>query len=295
MKGIHKYCLLLLIHLSFYNGAWSQLTLLNWDFSLADTCPVFVDEFDLLDDWVAVTGAPDFYDCDFTFLIDHPVSDYDPGVGKYVGIKVENDSLQTADSFGQTLSQPILPGTPVEIRFTSQTVYGGAYKNDCAGVALWGVEAPDLVTTELNNISELEGGFELGVTDVYTHWSWTWDTLYFIAPDTINALVFSPQLVPGCRQYFFIDQILIESTVGVKELEEKKVKLFPVPAKDQINIDFPSSIQGSPFSIYSISGNLVSTGVLADNSIDISNLPKGSYFIRIETEKEMIHAKFIVE
>ena len=68
--------------------------------------------------------------------------------------------------------------------------------------------------------------------------------------------------------------------------------LFPNPAKEIIRISSQATIKSSR--IYNILGNIIKE-ISALNSIDISNLPSGIYFIEVNTETGSSIQKFIKE
>lgn len=281
---------------SVYNWSFSQLTIANGSFSTADSCPITIDEFGLLTDWIQLTGSPDFYDCDFTFWADYPLTDYDSGEIKYVGFSSEGDSLQNADAFGQNLNESILPGQEVELYFIAQTTYGGLYKNDCAGIALFGMKDTLSDFSGYYNVAEHPLTIELGSTEIYDHWWWELDTISFIAPDTINALIFSPQMVNGCRQYFFIDEVRIDNnTLHAETSLAPELVIFPNPALDRIYLKNIGSFDGISFHIYAIDGKLIKTGFLNDNSITVEDLENGTYLLELITPEGLKAFKFVKE
>lgn len=84
--------------------------------------------------------------------------------------------------------------------------------------------------------------------------------------------------------------------VGIDALNIDKVQidLFPNPAKDILNIQFDQELKNASYQVFSIGGQLMQRGRLS-NSIQVSNLSNGVYFIRIETEKGYhINKKFVI-
>lgn len=74
---------------------------------------------------------------------------------------------------------------------------------------------------------------------------------------------------------------------GVLSLNEYKnelIELFPNPASDLIKIK--GTIISNSFEIYNILGNVVLKGI-TEKEIDISNLKKGIYFIKLEKGKTL--------
>lgn len=92
-----------------------------------------------------------------------------------------------------------------------------------------------------------------------------------------------------------INNIWGDPTDNIEIIDLKEVvKIYPNPAQKQINI---SSLQNSTVNIYSLAGQLVlsSTSANPSQSIDISNLSKGFYIIRVETPAGKIVDKLIIE
>lgn len=71
-----------------------------------------------------------------------------------------------------------------------------------------------------------------------------------------------------------------------------RLKIFPNPASDKINIYFGQNKIDS-FTIYSISGQKVLEVNSQTNSINVSALPKGMYFMEVSTSEGKIMKKFI--
>lgn len=71
------------------------------------------------------------------------------------------------------------------------------------------------------------------------------------------------------------------------------INLFPNPAKSVLNI---SNIKiGSSFSIYNLLGQNIKEGIIQNNSIDLSSIPKGNYFLEINYKNTRIKKPFIKE
>jgi len=83
--------------------------------------------------------------------------------------------------------------------------------------------------------------------------------------------------------------------VGIQDLSVEKIKLYPNPATDILNIQSENeSIQ--LVSIYSVDGKMIKEIVLNQrtHTIDISDLEKGYYLIRIKLKNSDVLQKFIV-
>lgn len=73
------------------------------------------------------------------------------------------------------------------------------------------------------------------------------------------------------------------------------LNLFPVPAKDVLNISLKNTDNITSISIYNMLGQLLQTIIDPDNSIDVSGLKSGNYLIKIVVEKEVVTGKFVKE
>jgi len=74
------------------------------------------------------------------------------------------------------------------------------------------------------------------------------------------------------------------SLLGVPELEENKIALYPNPATDKLNISFAVQMPGAEVSIVDLSGQVhIRMPVNSTQfSMDISSLPEGLYFLKTD-------------
>jgi beta-glucanase (GH16 family) len=121
--------------------------------------------------------------------------------------------------------------------------------------------------------------------------------------DAPQYLLFNVAILPTITNSFTesameVDYIRVyqESTASVSENGNLlKVKLFPNPVSDDLNIHFSSDLGGVKGTIYTISGQKVQE-FNQDNkikNIDVSNLTKGVYFLRLTSEKGTSSHKII--
>ena len=84
----------------------------------------------------------------------------------------------------------------------------------------------------------------------------------------------------------------IEVTVGMDEISETKVTIYPNPVQNDLFVNIEES---GNYRISDIKGSILLSGNLTSdqNRIDISNLENGVYFIRINSEKESIVKKIV--
>ncbi len=100
---------------------------------------------------------------------------------------------------------------------------------------------------------------------------------------------------PGCNSPEEV-QAACDSITSVKEIKQRnKISILPNPAKDKITISYPALTGITNLSIFNVSGEKVIERQLTDNEtqIDISALPRGVYFVRVQDEKMVEVGKFL--
>tara|TARA_R110002049_G_scaffold86004_3_gene218629 strand:- start:1244 stop:4957 length:3714 start_codon:yes stop_codon:yes gene_type:complete len=77
----------------------------------------------------------------------------------------------------------------------------------------------------------------------------------------------------------------ISATAGLaSEFINKNLKIYPNPVKDILAIEINNNIEVHQFTIYNLQGKVIKN-VIKKQATNISNLPTGVYFIKIETDK----------
>ena len=71
--------------------------------------------------------------------------------------------------------------------------------------------------------------------------------------------------------------------------------LYPNPAKDILNIQSKQDVAINSVEIYNQLGQIVMASTNTLNTIDVSNLASGTYFVKINTEKGSANVKFVKE
>jgi len=82
-----------------------------------------------------------------------------------------------------------------------------------------------------------------------------------------------------------------QSYLGVNDLKKIQVKIYPNPARNVINITSDKPVKS--IEIYDVLGRLIKTDT--KNNINVSELSKGNYFIKIKTGDQELIEKFIKE
>lgn len=86
-----------------------------------------------------------------------------------------------------------------------------------------------------------------------------------------------------------------ESTAGVSTLGKNQLKLYPNPATDMVYVDMPSAVTNASVSIIDISGKKILNKTASGSKIeiDVRQLAKGTYVLRISENGKIYNAKFI--
>lgn len=74
---------------------------------------------------------------------------------------------------------------------------------------------------------------------------------------------------------------------------KNNISIFPNPASNILNIDNKTNEQITAISIYSVKGDLVKEIKSVSNSISVSELQNGVYFVKIEMNKNVLNYKFV--
>lgn len=80
--------------------------------------------------------------------------------------------------------------------------------------------------------------------------------------------------------------------LGTEDFSLSNVKLYPIPAKDQLNVSSPKPI--SKLEIYNLLGKKLNQ-INNKNSLDVSMLNSGIYVLKINIDKETLTRRIIVQ
>lgn len=93
-----------------------------------------------------------------------------------------------------------------------------------------------------------------------------------------------------------IDNFVIETTLGTDEFSVNNVNIYPNPVKGILNYTISDSVVLSTITINDISGKQIyKSGNAVNNSIDVSSLSSGVYFVTFQSDKSLVTKKFIKE
>lgn len=87
-------------------------------------------------------------------------------------------------------------------------------------------------------------------------------------------------------QYDIDGRVTYSQVVTLTAGTKASLQVYPNPAKEYININSASSIEGCKYAIVNATGKQVSTGNIAARRIDISQLAPGKYWITVTSTNE---------
>ena len=98
----------------------------------------------------------------------------------------------------------------------------------------------------------------------------------------------------------FSDPLELESLVGIGDLDEELLRIYPNPVSEQLRIDhLPFTTSLVKYTIYSQHGAHVRQGMrkVFDQSLqlDVEALPAGMYYLLIEAEGQVLRGQFVKE
>ncbi|MBD0832293.1 T9SS type A sorting domain-containing protein [Aestuariibaculum sediminum] len=73
----------------------------------------------------------------------------------------------------------------------------------------------------------------------------------------------------------------------------QNIKIYPIPAKERINLKLPSGINVNSITIYNVLGKETHKVSFLQNYVDISNLNSGIYLLKINTDNSNYTKRFI--
>lgn len=99
----------------------------------------------------------------------------------------------------------------------------------------------------------------------------------------------------SCQFYLYVDDIIIQNSLSIKDISHKEVLIYPNPAKNIINISHNNII--SNVSIYNIVGQKVIdiNFNVSKVQMDLSAFPSGTYLVKSVVDDQVITSKVIKE
>lgn len=113
------------------------------------------------------------------------------------------------------------------------------------------------------------------------------DTLTLIKASSIyDGKEFRCVITSGiCTDTTQAAKLTITTNVGLDELSEYDLKLFPNPTKEKLTLKVNQHLVGKEYRITNNAGLLISSGIITSTttSLDVSSLPAGSYMLSVNS------------
>ncbi len=242
---------------------------------------VFYDFEDALNEWTAIDADGDGYNWELN-------RNWGNADNLYSMISRSRDEL---------LGQPLYPDNylvcPWKLNYDylifDACAKDANYPNEHIGVA---VSTTDAVEEDFIDVWEatltphkLEGDwitYEVDLREYHGEEIWV-AIRHFFSTDQFAVVVDNISLI---REY---------NDDNVGETAASTVEVYPVPASDMLNVTGSESVDS--YEIYNMAGALVRRGVAGSNTftIDVRDLPAGSYFLRMNSENVVRSKRFVKE
>ena len=89
-----------------------------------------------------------------------------------------------------------------------------------------------------------------------------------------------------------IDGVTVEGETGISDIETEKISIYPNPTSGQLKIE-NGELRIEKVEIVDVTGKTILMS--GETTIDISHLPNGTYFVKIQTESGILVKKVIKE
>ena len=308
---------LLLAFILLPNLLMAQNLVPNPSFEDTTVCPTGTGQLNSATGWFSARSSPDFFHTcanlttTYIGVPNNNVGSHQPNSGEgYIGLATYHKSyLNAREIVGVKLSSQLVPGALYFISaFISRadTAYG-SINIDCAsdkfGFRFSGFEYGNStgITSPIDNFSHLKSD-----SIINDKTNWVQISGSFIADSTYDYLYLgnfyddAHTNVTQClgAAYYYIDDVCVSTTattcnvvLSLPTIKQNIINLYPNPAKNKIAIS--NLIGDNYYWISNSTGTTVLTGKIAEtnNFIDISNLPNGLYFFRLNNNHS---SKFLI-
>jgi hypothetical protein len=130
------------------------------------------------------------------------------------------------------------------------------------------------------------------------------DGLFFV-PMSIMAMDDEGCLVSGSywdvpnyiTEYLFVLKFFADGSLSVPKMEDfvRPYAFYPNPTKEQLHMEFSPDVQPAQVELYDLQGRLVRTQNKAFESIELNQLPSGTYTMRVILEDGKVYSDKVVK
>jgi len=141
--------------------------------------------------------------------------------------------------------------------------------------------ATDDKTLENSLQYELSVGSATGKADV-AKYIVTTKNWYLDKTNLPSKIYWSVKTIDAAKKYSDKSQEKELAVLGVADVKNTTVSIYPNPVKDELNVKTSSKIK--THKVYDLSGQIVNAKLTSDSTIDFSRLEKGVYIVEIQLE-----------
>lgn len=166
------------------------------------------------------------------------------------------------------------------------------------------IEVKDLPMVDLGNDTTICAGTFITLQALDSASTYLWQdstTVDSLVVDSSGTYWVEVTNAFGCSSRDSIN-VTVTTCVSIKEnqLNKNAVKVYPIPARNKLNITIENSFKGLyNYSIVDIKGQLVKEGQIQlsnnESSLDVSNLNRGIYTLKLIKNAEFIHQKISIQ
>jgi len=300
---------------------FGQNLVVNGSFDEFEQCPEDHSQSQRAIGWNPLLGTPDYFNaCDETEFVGTPlnlthgfqVPLSGDGYAGLIGIAFNNDR----EILGTELSEPLEVGSEYYVEFYWSRTFGGVFHAncDCASSHLGALFTTEIFDNVENPISYENFAHVFDPTLHADSANWVKVSGWFTADSAYTHLAIgdffsldqnetahyngSPSEI-FLNTYYYIENVcvtqdpadcgILSSTDNLERSDHSLV--YPNPTQGHFWID--KSLDIERIRIYNMQGGLEKVVLNPSQYLDISNLPKGVYLLKIETGRSLLNKKII--
>lgn len=271
----------LIIALLVGERAWAQVAITNPGFEEYSTCPTGISGIALATGWFEAMVSPDYYNCSFVSHPSHPSLGSGVNSPGFVGMLTSNSG--GAESIGQELNEPLLPGTNYTFAFMGLLTATGNYTTVCGGIQIYGFTDPIPASPSYMHISGVNGAVLLGTSSPISVASWQSYAVSLSVSDTVNYIAITLESAPGCQQYVFLDDLSLANDHSASLADEA----LPIGSSSWMMMDdlliISSSHRIDELHIFDMSGRIIHSARPGSDRVEIAQPANGIYTISMLT------------
>lgn len=87
-----------------------------------------------------------------------------------------------------------------------------------------------------------------------------------------------------------IDKVLLETYLGINNQNIEIIEVYPNPTEGNISL---KNMENASFTVYNTIGQAVASGVVSNNTINLSNLESGMFTIHFSKDSTLFSARIV--